>query len=318
MSSDPEVLVTDFVARETATELVDRLAERLPRGRIHRAAVPAETRELIADVEVVVTNGLPEDLLERAEDLRWVHALSSGVDGYPLDELEERGIALTNSAGIHAQPIAEQVLCYMLMFERGVTESVRQQQRSVWEAVSGGELRGKTAGVVGVGAIGARVAELCSALGMTVLGTKRDLSDVPDAVDEIYAADDHHEVLRRADYVVLACPLTEETRGLIGRRELRVMDRDAVLVNVARGALVEEDALLEALQQGRIEGAGLDVFETEPLPQDSPLWDLSNVVITPHMAGSTPHRFDRWLEILEPNYEAVAEGRLDELENRVV
>ena len=318
MSTQPDLLVTDHVARETAAELVDRLEESLPAGTVHRAAIPEETRELIADVEAVVTARLPPELLERAANLRWVHALSSGVDSYPLAELEAREIVLTNSAGIHAQPIAEQVLCYMLMFERGVTESVRQQQRSVWEAVSGGELRGQTIGVLGVGSIGARVAELCSALGMTVLGTKRDLSDVPDAVDESYAADDHHEVLARADYVVLACPLTEETRGMIGRRELRAMGRDAVLVNVGRGELVDEGALVEALQQGRIEGAGLDVFETEPLPQDSPLWDLSNVVITPHMAGSTPHRFDRWLEILEPNYEAVAEGRLEELENRVV
>ncbi|NGM68751.1 D-2-hydroxyacid dehydrogenase [Natronolimnobius sp. AArcel1] len=318
MSAQPTVLVTDYVARETATKLVDHLESALPDGVVERATIPEETRDLIEDANIVVTNRLPAELLERAQNLRWVHALSSGVDSYPLEELEEREIVLTNSAGIHAQPIAEQVLCYMLMFERGLTESVRQQRQSVWERVTAGELHGQTVGVIGVGAIGERVAELCAAFGMEVLGTKRDLEDVPDAVDEIYAADDHHEVLARADYVVLACPLTDETQGLIGERELHVMGRNSVLVNIGRGELADEDALVESLQQGRIRGAGLDVFETEPLPRESPLWDLSNVVITPHMAGSTPHRFDRWLEILEPNYEAVSEGRLEEMENRVV
>jgi phosphoglycerate dehydrogenase-like enzyme len=318
VTSRPDLLVTHTVAQRTAAELVDRLAASLPDGAVHRASVPAETDELLADVEAVVTGDVTPAQLDAAENLRWIHALSSGVDRYPLDAIEAAGVALTNSAGVHAQPIAEHVLCLMLMFERGVNESVRQQARSVWERVEGGELRGQTVGILGVGAIGTRLAEVCSALGMTVLGTKRDLADAPDAVDELHPADDYHEVLARSDYVAVTCPLTEETRGLIGAEELRVMRRDAVLVNIGRGEIVDEDALTRALQGGRIAGAGLDVFRTEPLPAESPLWDLSNVVITPHMAGSTPHKFDRWVDILVENYEALAEDRVDELRNRVV
>ena len=318
MATEPDLLITDHVPQQTAAALAAALEGVLPDDRVHRTATPAETRRAMADVEAVVTNDLEPALLDRAANLRWVHSLSSGVDRYPVDALEERGIALTNSAGVHAEQIAEQVLCYVLMFERGVHQSVRQQARSVWERVEGGEVRGKTVGIVGVGEIGTRLAQLCSALGTTVLGTKRDTARVPDAVDEIFAADEYHEVLHRADYVALTCPLTEETRGLIGARELRVMRRDAVLVNVGRGEIVDEDALVEALQQRRIRGAGLDVFETEPLPRDSPLWDLSNVVITPHMAGSSPHKVDRWAELVGDNYEALTAGRPEDLRNRVV
>jgi len=318
MTARPELLVTHYVPQRTAAELVETLADALPEGVVRRATRPDETHELIADVEAVVTGDVTPEQLDAAGNLRWIHALSSGVDRYPLDAIESAGVALTNSAGVHAQPIAEHVLCLMLVFERGVNESVRQQARSVWERVEGGELRGKTVGVLGVGAIGTRLAEVCSALGMTVLGTKRDLDDAPDAVDELHPADDHHEVLARSNYVAVTCPLTEETRGLIGAEELRVMRRDAVLVNIGRGEIVDEDALARALQGGRIAGAGLDVFGTEPLPADSPLWDLSNVVVTPHMAGSTPHKVERWADIVAENYAALADGRIEELRNRVV
>jgi len=153
---------------------------------------------------------------------------------------------------------------------------------------------------------------------MDVIGTKRDRSDLPGAVDELLAAEAYHDLLARADYVVVACPLTEETEGMIGSDEFRLMDEDAVLINVARGEIVQHDALVSALQYHRIRGAALDVFAEEPLPQDSVLWDLSNVVITPHMAGSTPHKPERWLDIITDNYEALAAGDLDGLRNRVL
>lgn len=318
METRPGLLITDDVPTQLAAQLADAFAEFVPADRLHYATLPDETRELLTEIEAIVTTRLAVESLERATKLRWVHALSSGVDGYPLDAFDDRGIALTNSAGVHAEPIAEHVLCFMLMFERGLHTSVRQQARGVWERIEGGELRGKTIGIIGVGAIGTRLAQVASGLGMTVIGTKRDLDVVPDAVDEIYAASALNEVLHRSHYVALTCPLTEETRGLIGSTELGVMRRDGVLVNVGRGELVDEAALTVALQQKRINAAGLDVFRAEPLPRDSPLWDLSNVVITPHMAGSTPHKIDRWLELIRPNYEAVAADRFGDLRNRVV
>ncbi|SFK78662.1 Phosphoglycerate dehydrogenase [Halogranum rubrum] len=318
MTDSPRLLIPHTVPPERTEELLAALSGPIRSDDVLVAETPTETVEYAEDVAGIVTGTLDDDLLAAATNLRWVHALSAGVDHYDHDALRERDVVLTNSSGIHAEPIAEQVLCYLLMFERGIVQGTRQQARGVWERFEGGELRGKTVGVVGVGAIGTRVAELCSVLGMTVLGTKRDTSESPDAVDDLFAADDYHEVLRRADYVVLACPLTDETAGLLGNEEFRLMHSDTVLVNIARGGVVDESALTRALQHHSIRGAALDVFEEEPLPADSPLWDLSNVVVTPHMAGSTPKKPERWRDIIVQNYEALAAGDVDGMVNRVL
>jgi len=298
----PSVLVPHWVAPEDTDDLLDALPESVPRAAVDTAATPEETRERLPDAEVLLTFAFDADLLDRAPELRWIQALSAGVDIDDLDALSEAGVALTNASGVHAEPIAEQVLGYLLMFERGLVEAARNQSRGVWERVGGGELRGKTLGVVGLGAIGSRVAELGSALGMAVVGTKRDPDSAPGAADEVLPADDYRTLFRRAEYAVLACPLTAETRGMVGREEFRLMPGDAVLVNIARGGVVRQDDLVSALQGGTIRGAALDVFETEPLPADSPLWDLSNVVVTPHMAGSTPHYLERCGELFADNY----------------
>jgi phosphoglycerate dehydrogenase-like enzyme len=292
-------------------ELPDDLA-------VEVATTPEQSRELLAEAEVAVTGRFDEDWFDAAPRLRWVQAASAGVDFLPLASFEDHGVALTNAAGVHAEPIGEQVLGYMTVFERQLHETMRHQRRGVWERVGGaGELAGKTVGIVGLGAIGTRVAELARAYRMEVLGTKRDPSTAPDAVDEAYAPDGLGEVLDRADYLVLACPLTEETRGLIGRRELRRLDDDAVVVNVARGGVVDQDALVRALQNHSIGGAGLDVFEEEPLPPESLLWDLENVVLTPHMAGSTPHYAERLAELFVENLAAYDEAGVEALDNRV-
>jgi phosphoglycerate dehydrogenase-like enzyme len=299
--SDPTLLVTHTVPPETAEGLLDALATELPDAEVLPAATPEETDERLARADALITGRLDADLLARA-DVEWVQALSAGVDSYPQEAMEEAGVVLTNASGVHAEPIGEQVLGAMLSFERRFLESQRNKERNSWERVEGGELKGKTLGIVGVGAIGGRIAELGSAFGMEVLGTKRDPAMMPDAVDEAFGADGYTELCRRADYLVLACPLTEETEGLIGSAEFRLLSRDAVLVNIARGEVTDQEALIRALQYGQIRGAALDVFETEPLPADSPLWDLSNVLLTPHMAGSTPKKDERWAEIIGENY----------------
>lgn len=311
----PTLLVTHTVPPETSDDLLDALAEELPDADVRNAATPEETREKIFDCEAIVTGRLDAELLDDAPNLRWVQALSAGVDSYPRAELEERDIALTNASGVHAEPIGEQVLGYLLSFERRFLDSQTNKSRSTWERVEGGELRGKTLGVVGVGAIGTRVAELGQAFGMNVLGTKRDPSTMPAVVDEAFPADGYVDLCRRSDYLVLACPLTDETRGLLGMDEFRLMPSDAVLVNVARGEVVDEEALIRALQYKVVRGAALDVFETEPLPKDSPLWDLSNVLLTPHMAGSTPKKAGRWAAIIGENHRRFGTG--EEFKNRM-
>ena len=319
--ADPTVLVSHTVDAGYWSDIGafrTELEARVPELDLRVARTPPETRDLAGEADALLATYVSTDLLDAAPDLRWIQALSSGVDFLDLEAIEAHGVALTNAAGVHAEPIAEQVLGYLLTFERGIHTGIRQQQEGVWQRYSGGEIRGKTLGVVGLGAIGSRAAEYAGAFGMTVVGTKRDPSTAPEPVDEVYAPDGLFEVLGRSDYVLLSCPLTPETRGLVGRAELGAMKGDAVLVNVARGAVVDEDALVYALQQGGIRGAALDVFEEEPLPPESPLWDLPNVVVTPHMAGSTPHKFERIAEVFAANYGAFADGRLDELPNRVV
>jgi phosphoglycerate dehydrogenase-like enzyme len=301
-----------------ADALEAAVVDRLPDLDLRVARTPADSRELVGNAEVSIAASLPAEVLAAAEELRWVQALSAGVDFYDHDALRERGVLLTSAAGVHAEPMAEQTLGYLLLFEREILRGVRQQETGRWLRYEGGELRGKTLGIVGVGAVGSRVAELAEVLGMTVLGTKCDPSTVPDAVDEVWAPDGLHELLVRADYVVVACPLTDETRGLIGREELGIKDDEGVLVNVARGPIVDEGALVEALQKGVVRGAALDVFETEPLPPDSPLWDLPNAVLTPHMAGSTPHKEHRLADLFATNLEAFHDGDADAMANRVV
>jgi len=318
MAPPPETFVHHQATEEQATRLKTEIEAAIPELTVRLARTPAETEELIPTARVLLTFRLPEELLDRAENLELVQALSAGVDSYDLDRLREEGIRLTNASGSHAEPIGEQVLGYMLLFERDLLGGLDRKRRGVWERYSGGELLGKTLGVVGVGAIGTRIAELGSALGMSVLGIKRDLDDVPDAVDEILPPAELHTVLHRSDYVVLACPLTDATRELIGAEELGTLGTDGVLINVARGGVVDQDALVTALQQRRIRGAALDVFEEEPLPGTSTLWDLSNVVVTPHMAGVSPAYHARKAEIFVRNYRAFVDGDEDGYVNRVV
>jgi phosphoglycerate dehydrogenase-like enzyme len=227
-------------------------------------------------------------------------------------------VVLTSAAGVHAEAIAQQVVGYLLAFERGLHRAWRQQSRGVWENFRPGELGGATLGVVGLGSIGGRTAELVSAFDVTVVGTKRDPSTAPAAADAVYSPDGLYEVLPESDYLLISCPLTDETRGLIGADALDALSDDAVLVNVARGAIVDQDALTRALQGGSLGGAALDVFEEEPLPAESPLWELSNVVVTPHNAGWGSHTLERAADLFAENYRRFADGEYAAMENRVV
>lgn len=313
-----ELLLAHTVSPNRSSELFPALENRLPADAVENAVTPEETAEKVATADMLVVGQLEAEWLERARQLQLVQSLWAGVDMYPLDGIEAADVAMANASGIHARPIAEQVLGYMLQFERGLLDAFENQRRGVWEHVSGDELGTKTLGIIGVGAIGSRVSELASAFGMKTVGTKRDTSSAHRSVDAIFRASAYHEVLRRADYLVVSCPLTEDTDRMLGIDEFRVLDRDAVVINVARGEIIDEDALVRALQYGLIRGAALDVFEEEPLSQDSTLWDLSNVIVTPHMAWRSSETTRRWADLLETNYRAIASGDTERLRNRVL
>jgi phosphoglycerate dehydrogenase-like enzyme len=244
----------------------------------------------------------------RLEGLRWFHTFSAGTDSPAFQVLIDRGTLLTNSSGASAPSIAQYVLAMMLHTAKRVDDWRAQQSRREWKQIHTAELTGQTVGIVGTGAIGGEVARLAQAFGMTVLGVRRSAKPAR-YVDEMLPSRRLHAMLKRCDFVVLACPLTKETEGLIGEPELSAMKPTATLINIARGRVVDEAALIDALRENRIAGACLDVFTVEPLPETSPLWDMPNVVLTPHNSGFSPLNMDRSMSIFLDNLQRFAAGK---------
>ncbi len=261
----------------------------------------------LAHVEVAAGWVTAEAALQM-RNVRWIQHWAAGVDSFTRQaELVARDFILTNGSGVHGIPISEHILAFLLAFARGLPCAIRAQAEHRWVEVPDPcgqhvfELHGKTMVLVGVGAIGARTAQVASALGIRVIGVRRDPSQDAPGVAEMVGPDRLLAVLPQADFVVLTVPLTAETRGMIGERELRAMKPTTVVVNIGRGGTIQEDVLVRALQEGWIGGAGLDVFETEPLPEDSPLWDMPNVIVTSHYAGHNPSYNERAMAIFFDN-----------------
>ncbi|WP_440006666.1 D-2-hydroxyacid dehydrogenase [Halomicrococcus sp. SG-WS-1] len=298
-------------------EYAEELRERLPGVEVRRAETPSEERELVADAEIVTGMSIDEELLERADDLRLFACAYAGTGHLPLDALESRGVAVTNASGVHGPNIGEHVVGAVLSFVRGFHEAWRRQQRREWRHFRARELQGSTVTVVGLGAIGHAVVERLDGFGVETLGVRYS-PEKGGPTDEVFGFDEFHDALARTDFLVLACPLTDETRGLVGAEEFDTLPPDALLVNVARGKVVETDALVSALRGNQIDGAALDVTDPEPLPEDHPLWNFENVTITPHNAGHTPEYYARLADVVAGNVErVVATGEYDDLDNRV-
>ncbi|MCE2392624.1 MAG: D-2-hydroxyacid dehydrogenase [Proteobacteria bacterium] len=264
----------------------------------------------LARAEVLMGLDVTESLLERAPRLRWVQAYSAGTDHFDLELLERRGIALSTASGAGAVPIAEFVIARLLEVWKSTRSIETMQRERRFTRPPGRTLAGCTLGIVGLGAIGGAVAERARALGMRVLATRRRFApgQTSPLADELYGPDGLDDVLERCDALVLAAPATPETRDLIDARALARLRRGAVLCNVARGALLDETALIEALCEGRLAAAILDVTREEPLPPGHPLWDAPNLYLSPHCAVS-PDAYDRRvLELFADNLERYAAG----------
>lgn len=312
-----KILVTERVAREYGA----RIRKVVPGARLVVASVrdgelawsgdPASadvccfSEDMWADLDLRRTV-LP--VVFRLEGLKWFHTFSAGVDAPVFQQLIERGTKLTNSAGASAPAIAQYVLAMMLHHVKGMGTWEEQQRRREWRQHGGGELTGMTAGIIGLGAIGGEVARLAKAFRMRTVGIRRAPKRTP-YVDEQLPPGRLRTLLKQSDFVVLACPLTRETDGLIGERELRSMKASAVLINVARGRVVQEAELIQALEEGWIAGACLDVFTIEPLPEESPLWSMPNVTVTPHNSGASPHNMARSMEMFLDNLARFAAGK---------
>ncbi|HKL78945.1 MAG TPA: D-2-hydroxyacid dehydrogenase [Mobilitalea sp.] len=262
------------------------------------------TAEMFKKAEVIF--GWPEEeQLKRSVNLRWLHLPSAGADSYARWELyPNSNILLTNSSGVYGVPIAEHVLAMILAYNHNLWKYAEQQKNLKWEEIRRTrDFYGSTIGIIGMGDIGMELAKRSKALGARVLGVKRTRSSMPEYVDRLYTIEEIDEVLQQADYVVLALPNTQKTNGIVSEQRLRKMKPDAFLVNIGRGALVDQEALIKALKENLIGGVGLDVTEPEPLPQDNPLWELPNVMITPHVSGISPSndriRIDLFVKNLE-------------------
>lgn len=260
-----------------------------------------ELLRLVEDVEVLFAGRFTKEMFLAAKQLKWIQYFGTGIDRLLFPELMESSVILTNSKGVHFTPVSEHVLSLMLSFTRGLHLLMRNQLKKKWERVPVNELGGKTVGIVGLGSTGEEVARKAKCFGMTVLATKRKPSAKPDYVDDLFDPASLKELFARSDFVVLTLPLTAETRALVGETHLRNMKKTAYLINVSRGKIVQEDALVRAIEQEWIAGAGMDVFEEEPLPKRSKLWKMKQVIITPHIAGSTPNYWERTTSIFCEN-----------------
>lgn len=307
----PSILVPNSVLDANRHEVERAVGGR---ARLIGEAAVAEGEAAPEGLEVIVT-GMDQDVFDRAIEaptILWVHSISAGVEHLPLDRIAERGILLTNSAGAYATAMAEYVIGAAIMLARNLHGWLDGQRDRRWldvDAFGSWLLRGKRLGIVGYGAVGREVAAAGSAFGMDVWATKRTpVFRSGEPLDRLLPADELHELLTESDVVVISASLNRTTHALIGEAELAAMKATAILVNVARGGLIDEDALEGALRTGGIRGAMLDVTLEEPLPEDSPLWSAPNLLITPHISGSAPESWEAAVAFLCANLDLYLAG----------
>jgi len=292
----------------------------LPECDVRLARTPQQEREYIADAEIATGVNIDRELLGRTENLQLFACSWAGTDHLPLLAFEEAGVTVTSASGVHAPNVAEHAIGAALALTRRFHVARRRAEHREWRHYQAGEMAGGTATVVGLGPIGEAIVRRVEAFDLDTIGV-RYTPDQGGPTDEVIGFDPDAvaSALAGTDYLFLACPLTETTRGLIDSDAFEVLPPSAVLVNIARGPVVDTGALVEAIRSNAIRGAALDVTDPEPLPGDHPLWAFENVLVTPHNAGHTPRYYERLADVLARNLERVAEsGCYDELENQVV
>ncbi len=321
--------VSPILSARVRAQGLDQIREAAPGSRIVNLSVEGLADGPLEDVEVLLRGWLSSEafdrLLARAPRLRWVHSATSGVERALTPAARERGIVVTNARGVFTRPIAEHVLMLILAISRRLPQLLELQRERTWQPLQGLELRELTVGVVGYGSIGRAVASLAGAFGARVIAQRRHVGgesstpltpiDDPDDAfpfaptpDRVLGPEGLHELLAASDIVVLAAPLTPETEDMIGVAELAAMRPGAWLINVARGRLIDDRALLVALADHRIGGAALDTFREEPLSPTSPFYDLPNVIVTPHTAWSSARVLDRSIGLFCDNLRRYAAG----------
>jgi phosphoglycerate dehydrogenase-like enzyme len=288
---------------------VDRLQTRFPELTIIQRDSYDRVEEYLRDTEIVFTNSFRPEQFAAASNLRWIHAPSAAVHQLLFPQLVNSDVVLTNSSEVHGPVVAEHVMALIFALAKKIPQAVRLQQKRTWgqgaiwnESPRPREIEGATLGLVGLGNIGRVVAKKASALGMRVIAVREHVErERPEGIDAVFPLPQLADLLSQSDYVVLAAPLTPSTRGLMNSARVAAMKPEAFLINVGRGPLVDEAALADALRTRRIAGAALDVFDHEPLPAESPLWELDNLLITPHTASMTEKLWERHFQRFSEN-----------------
>ncbi|MFC1736014.1 D-2-hydroxyacid dehydrogenase [Candidatus Hydrogenedentota bacterium] len=262
------------------------------------------------DAEIIMGIGADfKKLFPLCRQLKWVQIGGAGVEWLLTPELVESDVIVTNAQGIFAQPMADHIMVMALTFSRGLLDLLEAKKRHIWhKGLKLQELSGQTMGIVGLGAVGEAVAERARGFGMRVIGLRRHPERGSSFADEVWGTDRLEELMGVSDHIALTLPLTNDTRNIIGRRELEQVKPGAYIYNVGRGKVVDQDALIELLKNGRIAGAGLDVFAREPLEEDSELWDMPNVIISPHHSASSQNIFKRRSELYCENIRRFVAG----------
>ena len=305
-SPEAQRIVRSVNPRVRVTDITD-LARRDYQGDVQARR---ELDAILAETEIVYGMRVPINLLPRATKLRWIQVTSAGVDRYLSDEFKRSKVMLTNVSGIHATPIGEFVMEMMLMFAKKAPLCFEMKQRKEWQRFPSSVLRGKTVGVIGLGSIGQEVARLSKAFRMRVIATRRSpRKQTARNVDLLLPPNGLLRLLAESDYVAVCLPLTKETNKLIGESELKAMKPTAYIMNIGRGQIIDENALVKALEQKWIAGAGLDVFATEPLPKESKLWDLPNLIYSPHVSGGQEDYEQQATELFCRNLKRYIEGK---------
>ncbi len=266
----------------------------VPDADVRIVVTPDEAGDFLSEADIVVGSNwdFNRDVFMKAKNLKWMHAVSAGIEHILFGEMIDSSVMLSNARGIFDMPAMEHTIAVMLTFSRGLFDFVKLQKQKVWGKPKVMDLNGATLGIIGLGSIGRELARAAKVgFGMRVIGTKKNVEAVL-YVDEVRAADKLDTLMQESDFVVIAAAATIETEGLIGLKELKLMKPGAYIINIARGSIINEKDLIRALKEGWIAGAALDVFEKEPLPADSELYELNNVLITGHRAGFTHHNLN--------------------------
>ncbi len=305
-----------LILEPLAKEYARRISSKFPQVVIHPATKEDEIGDFIEKADILVGFRISDGLLKKAKNLKWIQSLGTGVDYFLNLPSLRREILLTSTRGIHGPQMSEMAFLHMLVLNRNYPQVVRNQEREAWERWPAKLLYQKKVGIFGVGTIGVELAGKCKAFGMITYGIdifRREL----DCIDHFYGPEDIVKVAAEVDYLIVVAPYTPETKKIINRKVFSAMKPTAFFINIGRGELVEEDALIDALNSGEIAGAGLDAFIQEPLPKGHPFWKTKNLIITPHVGGMSDIYVDQALAIFEPNLQKFLSGERKDLTNLI-